>query len=99
MIFITNLKQIDWRKNTILYFYHDDLNYNDKFIAMIKKIEQNNNIYFYAINLNMDKNLHVRFKIKSIPSLIFYKNDINTYKHEVLLNFQQFEKLIKKIYN
>ena len=46
MIFITNLNQIDWRKNTILYFYHDNLNYHDKFITMIKKIEQNNDIYF-----------------------------------------------------
>lgn len=100
MKFVTSIDNLfKNNKNIILYFYYENMNYHKKFVTMLSKIEkQHNNIFYAAVNINLEQNLHLRFKIKSVPCLIFYSNDIEVYKHEGMLSFNNLNKLIEQYY-
>jgi hypothetical protein len=101
MKFVTNINNLfASSKNIVLYFYVEGMNYHKKFVTMINSCEKDNDsIIFHAINIDLEKNMHLRFNFKSVPCLIFYSNDIEVYKHEGMLSADNLKKLINKFYN
>lgn len=100
MLFVIDPQKINLNnKKIILYFYHNKINYHNKFITMIKICEEyNKNVSFLAINVESDKKLTTRFGFKSIPCLIFYKDDIVVFKHEGMLSTKKLKELMRKYY-
>lgn len=89
MKFPIKLEEISNIKNKILYFYSSNLEYHDKIIKMISKLD--NKEKFYAINIDSDKDLIKRFNFKSTPTFIIFKNN-KQIKIEGIMPFKNFKK-------
>jgi len=64
---------------------------------MLENIEKENTlINVYAINIEIEKNLNIRFNFKSLPCLIFYWNDIEVFRKEGMISTNELKKIINK---
>jgi len=72
MIFITKDEDLDLssEKNSI-YFFGRWMPYHKKMLVMLDKIEEKySDVKFYAIDVDMFKNMCKRFSIDSVPTIL-----------------------------
>jgi len=78
MFFISNEEEIKYNKGyCVIYFFAHWMPYHKKMIIMIEKMNEKypNNKYF-AINTDNFKNQCKRFNIKSIPTVLIFRNGL-----------------------
>lgn len=75
MKFVIDSSEIDFsHPNIVLYFYAPWMPYHKKMVCMLEKLEiKYNDLYFYAINVDLTKDLITRFNIGSIPEILLFK--------------------------
>lgn len=73
MVFITKETDICFQSACILYFYAPWIPFHKKMIVMLDKMEQKYlKMNFYAINVDLFKQMCVRFSVDSVPTIIFF---------------------------
>lgn len=74
MFFLTHENDLHFHNVCILYFYTKNFIFHRKFCLMIDCAEKKfKNIKFIAIDAAFFKNLCLRFAVKTIPTIIFFK--------------------------
>ncbi len=92
MRYLININQLPNLQNKILYFYSRSLAYHDKYQNMILKIESEYDLKFFAINIVSDPSLIKRFKLKSTPSFVVYRDGKEVENFYGLLSLKDFKK-------
>lgn len=101
VIFITNNKEIQYSdKNYVLYFYADWLLYHKKMMLTFGKVKRiNKKIKFYAIDIDdFGSYFCNRYKIQSIPTVIFIKDGREKDRVEEIVSTTNFLKIFTDIY-
>ena len=71
------------------------MNYHQKFKKMLTGIELESKINCFAINVKSDATLLKRFNFKSVPCVIYYKNNKEFKRCEGMISFSDLKKLFK----
>lgn len=77
MLFLTKEEDLDLssEKNSI-YFFGRWMPYHKKMLIMLSKMEEKyDDIKFYAIDVDMFKNMCKRFSIDSVPTILIINGD------------------------
>jgi len=73
------LSEEDLIKNNnikVLYFYANWMPFHKKMLVMLNKMEEKyNNILYFAIDTDFFKSLPAKYKVSSIPTIIFLKDN------------------------
>jgi len=77
MIFITREEDLDlsFEKNA-LYFFGRWMPYHKKMLIMLDKMQEKyTDVIFYAIDVDMFKNMCKRFSVDSVPTVLIINGD------------------------
>lgn len=100
MIFITSEDELILHNKYCLYFYSKWMPFNKKMASMLKNIQEKyKDISIYAIDVDEFKSSCKRFKINSVPQILFFKEGIEKERIEGICISSALKSAFLKVFN